>query len=87
MEKQVKNNIEPEFDASVRRLFVYIKQAGASAFSQGDMLEKYRESRLLANMIRHFEETEEYEKCTFLKLIAGAVANSVHENEQKDSHF
>ena len=53
-------------DSSVRRLFYFLVRNGTEGIT-GNLLSKRR--NLLENMIRHFEETEEYEKCTFLKVI------------------
>lgn len=61
------------FDGSVRRLFAFICKNGADVFCSDGALEKYRDTNLLRNMIAHFEKSEEYEKCAFLKSVAKTI--------------
>lgn len=56
------------YNDSCNRIYNHISKSGIESFRPGGPLHKYKDGELLEKMIRHFERTEEYEKCAVLAI-------------------
>mgnify|MGYP001193189445 FL=1 len=57
------------YKSSCERIYAHISKEGAKSFKEGGPLYKYRDGKLAEKLIKHFESTEEYEKCGVLVLV------------------
>lgn len=67
------NRLESEInslcDAQARRVYRDIIDMGERAFNINGPLYKYKDSDLIDLLIEHFQEKEEYEKCSDLQEV------------------
>jgi len=66
---KLEDEIDQLYDAQIRKIYGYMFIEGESVFEEGKPLNRFVKSDLLERIVKHFESTEEYEKCAFtLKL-------------------
>lgn len=68
-EQQLSDILEQQYDNECQKIFDHIVEMGANSFTRNNPLFKYRDTDILDRLIQHFEEKEEYEKCSKIQKI------------------